>query len=255
MTAQVVRFADPMTEVRKGARGPIGFFLHDLPHRLVNLFYRPRSVKRLVTIALTAFFSLAVLAVYAEPFLLSLDTRVEATVIGARTQWWNQAMVLITFLGTRYAIAGLGLAFSLWVWKSGRCRKTMWVLMIAIALNPVFEIFFKQLVGRVRPQAAQLLPGNGPSFPSGHVLAAVGFYGLLALIAWRGVPHYWWRRLAFFGLGAIALVVSASRIYLDVHWTTDVLAGMLLGITLVAASYQFLRQHSLQPAHACCRDE
>ena len=56
------------------------------------------------------------------------------------------------------------------------------VLAAAVLLNPLFEVGFKELVDRVRPSLDQLVSGNGPSFPSGHVLASVGFYGLLPFL-------------------------------------------------------------------------
>ena len=124
----------------------------------------------------------------------------------------------------------------------GLLRRTgTWVLVFvvvaAVLMNPVFEILFKELVGRARPDMAQLVPGNGPSFPSGHVLASAGFYGLIPFFAWEAVKVRWVRSAVSMVSLFLIVSIAASRVYLDVHWTTDAVAGLLLGAVLVAGFY------------------
>jgi hypothetical protein len=126
------------------------------------------------------------------------------------------------------------------------------VLVVAVMLNPAIEIGLKELIGRARPDLARLLPGRGPSFPSGHVLASVGFYGLIPFLAWESTARYWIRRVAFFGAFAVIMSVSVSRVYLDVHWASDVVGGLMLGTVIVAASYRALRGHRMHRDPGCC---
>ena len=76
-------------------------------------------------------------------------------------------------------------------------------------------------------------PDEGWAFPSGHATQTIAFYGMLAivLITWYGP-----RRRLLFAIGAalVTLVVGASRLYLGVHWLTDVLGGYALGLTWLA---------------------
>ncbi|NNF10336.1 MAG: phosphatase PAP2 family protein [Acidimicrobiia bacterium] len=201
-----------------------------------------------VALGLAGFAVLAALAVVAEPTLLRFDQAMQAVLLESRSVGLNHTMVVLTFLGTRWIIGAATVALVIWSAVTRRHRVLVAVVVAAVLLNPVLEVAFKELIGRVRPAVAQLLPGNGPSFPSGHVLAAVGFYGLIPLLTWEATRNRLARAAAVVGSGAIIAAVTVSRPYLDVHWTTDALAGVLLGSALVAATYlTYLR---LQPAPA-----
>lgn len=212
--------------------------LHGLPRSFVNLFRNHRRAAVLSGGALAIFATLAVIAVTSEATLLRVDQKMQAFILESRTAWLDQAMVWLTFLGTRYVIGAASLALLAWSLITRRHRTFVFIIVAAALINPVFEIGFKELVDRVRPAVAQILPGNGPSFPSGHVLASVGFYGLLPFLTWEVTRNAWARLAAVVGSLAVITVVTVSRPYLDVHWTTDAIAGVLLGTVLVTATYQ-----------------
>lgn len=110
-----------------------------------------------------------------------------------------------------------------------RCHSLGIVLLAAVAARPPLEWLLKELVGRARPDFERLVPGIGPSFPSGHVMAAVALWGLVppvvALLTHRRA--LWWASAA--GSGLVVLLVAASRVYLGVHWFSDVVGALLLG--------------------------
>ena len=196
----------------------------------------------IVATAAGGFAALAALAFLAEPTLLRFDQAMQAFILENRTLGLNQAMVWLTFLGTRWVIGVATLGLVVWSLVTKRHRVLVLVIAAAVLLNPVVEVAFKELIGRVRPAVAQLLPGNGPSFPSGHVLAAVGFYGLMPLITWETTRRTWLRVASVIASIAVIGVVTVSRPYLDVHWTTDAIAGVLLGVVLVAATHWAYRR-------------
>jgi undecaprenyl-diphosphatase len=218
------------------------WILHELPRGFVELFRNHRKAATVTALALTSFITLATFAMTSETTLLRLDQTMQGFILESRTAWLDRAMVWLTFLGTRYVIGVASLVLLAWSLITRRHRTFVLIIVAAALLNPVFEVGFKELVDRVRPAVSQLLPGNGPSFPSGHVLAAVGFYGLIPFLTWEVTRNAWARFSAVAGSMAVIAVVTVSRPYLDVHWTTDAIAGVLLGTVLVAASYQvFLR--------------
>ncbi|NNC91451.1 MAG: phosphatase PAP2 family protein [Acidimicrobiia bacterium] len=236
--------------VEHSSRNPVGlgaarignWILHDLPRGFVDLFRNHRKAAALTALALASFFALAIFAMTSETTLLRLDQTMQGFILESRTAWLDRAMVWLTFLGTRYVIGAASVGLLAWSLIRRRHRTFVMLIVAAVLLNPVFEIGFKELVDRVRPAVSQLLPGNGPSFPSGHVLAAVGFYGLIPFLTWEVTKNAWARFASVIGSLAIISVVTISRPYLDVHWTTDAIAGVLLGTVLVAATYQvFLR--------------
>ena len=120
-----------------------------------------------------------------------------------------------------------------------RCHALGVVLLSAAFARPALEWALKELVGRPRPDFERLVPGLGPSFPSGHVMAAVALWGLVpavvALVTHR--RRLWWASVGVSG-AAVALV-AASRIYLGVHWLSDVVGALLLG-TLYLLGVEYL---------------
>lgn len=231
--------------------GAGSWLAREMPRNIVAAFRDHRAAMALVTIAMTAFTALAALAIASESTLLRFDRMVQGLLLEIRTEWLNQAMIWLTFLGTRYAIALAALGLFIWSRITKKHQAFVLIIVAAAIVNPVFEFGFKELVDRVRPSVDQLLPGNGPSFPSGHVLAAVGFYGLIPFLAWEATRSVWARFVAFLSSLAVVVVVAVSRPYLDVHWATDAVAGVLLGTVLVVTSYHaYLRlpEHQQAPA-------
>ncbi len=195
-----------------------------------HLAHPHTRARLLVATCLAAFAALALVAALAEPSLLSLDLWLQQLTLAGRGSWLDPFMTTITAFGARQVIVPLAAALVLWSLATGRRRLLVAVIAVAVVLNPVVEFAFKELIGRARPDLSRLLPGNGPSFPSGHVLAAAGFYGVLPLLTRPGAL----RRIAGGVAALIVGVVAASRVYVGVHWATDALAGLLLGVVLVA---------------------
>ena len=108
----------------------------------------------------------------------------------------------------------------------------VWVL--AIAGNGVLNQSLKQFIGRARPLDPEgLVLAQGLSFPSGHSSGAVVTYGMLAYLALRLMPKVWHLPALLLAL-ALTLAVGASRVWLGVHFPSDVLAGFASGSAWLA---------------------
>jgi len=116
-----------------------------------------------------------------------------------------------------------------------------WVVLVFIAAT-VLELLYKANIHHVGPprtvahadgpSITELVTGSGGlanSFPSGHVVRAVIAYGLLAFVIQRLAPWPLVRTLAIPVATVLILLVAFDRLYLDVHWESDVLGGLLLG--------------------------
>jgi undecaprenyl-diphosphatase len=110
-------------------------------------------------------------------------------------------------------------------------ERSVWVAPFIVAVmggEEIVTLTVKQLADRVRPTFNPAAATLGPSFPSGHSATAAAFWAGAALLLgrWRGRPA----RALLAGLAAgIAVAVAASRVLLDVHWLSDVIAGLALG--------------------------
>jgi membrane-associated phospholipid phosphatase len=111
-------------------------------------------------------------------------------------------------------------------------RRHRWysIKVPAIALSSLALMFLlKNLFGRHRPDIPLLEEARGLSFPSGHALMSVTFYGLLIYIVWKLVRRRWLKWVLVIFLAFLIFVIGFSRIYLRVHYASDVLAGFAIG--------------------------
>ena len=128
----------------------------------------------------------------------------------------SQLLYALTWLGSAYVTIGLTLigSFVLYRQKKGRNMVILWILMAGVGL---FVQVGKRTFIRARPTEVAYYTESGYSFPSGHSATAMTLYGLLG---------YWLVGICAIGL---ILVVGFSRIYLGVHFLSDVLGGYLVG--------------------------
>ena len=100
----------------------------------------------------------------------------------------------------------------------------------------------KNLFGRPRPDNPLLKTVSGLSFPSGHALVSVAFYGLLIYLVWHNITHKFWRWVVIVLLLMLILTIGVSRIYLRVHYASDVLAGFAMGLIWLVLSIWVVRR-------------
>ena len=141
---------------------------------------------------------------------------------------------VITTLGSSYVLIAVALAAALGLALRGRWRSAV-VLIVAYAVTDATVAIVKLIAERPRPDA-NLTEANGFSFPSGHSAMSMAVYGCLAFAlarACRGFP-----RVACGLVGAaIVVAIGLSRIYLGVHYPSDVLAGWITGAAIFIATW------------------
>ncbi|MDR3589201.1 MAG: phosphatase PAP2 family protein [Negativicutes bacterium] len=145
----------------------------------------------------------------------------------------DKIMVVITYIGSGYAyvlLAPVSLA-SLFIWRR---RREGVSLAVCLAGATLLNFLLKHLFERARPDTFRVVSESGYSFPSGHAMLSLCFYGMIAYIWSRRIPAAA-RRIMLYGLTAVlVLAVGLSRIYLGVHYPSDVLGGYLAGATWLA---------------------
>lgn len=173
--------------------------------------------------------------------LVAFDRSVTRALLDVRSERLDFVVKALSGLGGLTVVVALLVVLLLLVWH--QCRALAFTLLVATAARPLLEWALKETVDRARPDIAQLVPGNGPSFPSGHVMAAVAAWGLLppvvALVTGRRSAWWWSVGLS----GAAILLVGFSRVYLGVHWFSDVVGALVLGALYLLAVEWLLAWH------------
>ena len=139
-----------------------------------------------------------------------------------------QVFALLTHLGDPRVLTLLGVAVALCLWWRGQRTLALgWVL--ALGGNALLNPMLKRVFERVRPVHDQGLAAElGWSFPSGHTSGATVAYGMLAYVMLRTLPTAW-HLPAVLGATALAFTVGSSRVFLQVHFASDVVAGFASG--------------------------
>ena len=167
-------------------------------------------------------------------FLGDVDNYLYHYLQDLRTPWFYQIMVFITLLGDQALLAIVLIAGSLWlIWKGFTTAAFHWLGVYACTGVLTYVLKFSAQVAR--PVDFH----NGFSFPSAHTSMSLAVYGFLALLIARELPlkRRW---LPYSAAGLLVTVIAFSRLYLGVHWFSDILGGASLGlfwVTLIGIAY------------------
>lgn len=151
-------------------------------------------------------------------------------------------MQFFTILGSHQFLIPAFLLFFAWYYFIRRHR---WYLIkiIIIAVNNLVLLFaLKYFFNRPRPLIPLLKEVPGLSFPSGHAFMSLTFFGLIMYIMYREVKSKWVKWLTITILCLIVLLIGVSRVYLRVHYASDVIAGYCFGALSLIILLMILRQ-------------
>ena len=152
-----------------------------------------------------------------------------------RLQSWtgpheNRIMLFFTFLGKHQFLIPANLLL-IFYFLFATHQNWFSIRVLTIALSSLVLMFLlKYLFQRKRPLSPLLKAAKGLSFPSGHAIMAVTFYGLLLYILFHSININWLKWLATGLLVLVMLLIGFSRVYLRVHYASDVLAGFIIGL-------------------------
>ena len=175
--------------------------------------------------------------VHAEsPRLREIDTRVHAWARFTHTDGSTAFFVLMATVGGPlfYSIVvACTVAYLSFI------KRFRWAIYLAFTtgVGGLLNLALKGFFERARPELAEALrQAHGYSFPSGHAMGSTVVLGALSYLALRTLPRWRWRAAALALACTLILAISASRIYLGVHWISDVGAGICAGLIWVVTA-------------------
>lgn len=165
--------------------------------------------------------------------LETYDTRITEYVTSFRRPWLTNAFEFITHVGdlTGYvvmAIISTGLIY--WYFRSLRFSIQTGIVLVLASLS---NVALKQVINRARPDAEHLVSVSTLSYPSGHAMSAIAFYGFLVYVCYNIKINNYIKSILIFLLVFMILAIGVSRIYLGVHYPSDVAGGFIAGFIWV----------------------
>src|SRR5947209_5392245 len=193
-----------------------------------------------IDIILLALFAFMAIWIAYHP-VIAIDVAITRDFQANQSPWLRYTMLAVSYIGNVMILSvGLVVLAAILFWILDLRLEAILIVVVS-ATSDILNGLIKLIVARPRPSASLveiIQASSGNSFPSGHVMSYVAFWGLLlafGLILFRG--KYWWRIAVLIISVLLVVLVGPSRVYLGDHWASDVLgaylfSGILLGIAL-----------------------
>lgn len=180
--------------------------------------------------------------------IVDIDRYLIHTVYGWREDWLTGIFKFFTYMGGIEAMLVFLWAVVIFAWRQRLLPIVFCIgLFVAVGVSQLMKLIF----GRLRPEEAfRLVVENGFSFPSGHTFVATLMYGLAGYLLVRTIGSRAWQWVAGVGALLLILLVGFSRIYLGVHFPSDVLASMAFAsafLVLIVTAIEINHRYRLKP--------
>lgn len=186
----------------------------------------------LFTVALNGFVEIT--DELAENELTGVDASVTQYIVSFRSEVLTDYFIFVTNLGDRDAYIVITVFLAGYYFFKRRSGKFIVQTTLVLLLATFSNIVLKRVFNRARPDLEHLVRVNTLSYPSGHAMSAMAFYGFLIYLCLRYQMRSWLKIVLVSVLSIVILSIGISRIYLGVHYPTDVAAGLIGGVIWVA---------------------
>ena len=164
----------------------------------------------------------------------AFDNRVTDYVTSFRTPGLNSFFQFVTDLGDVYAYLVATTLAAMFFFFKLKNKKFIIQLLGVLILSALANIALKRAFDRARPTIEHLVVVETLSYPSGHAMSAMAFYGFLIYLVFKIKMYQWLRVFLALLFAALIFFIGLSRIYLGVHFPSDVLGGFIAGLIWVA---------------------
>lgn len=158
--------------------------------------------------------------------ITTIDTIMYNLIIKLMSTGTTAFMMFISHLGSAVTLITLTVVFVLLLRNKKDSRCIALNLVLVFVLNRILKF----IIARPRPQILRLVSEKGYSFPSGHAMVSMGFYGFLIYLIYKKVKNKKVKYPLIIILTLLVIAIGISRIYLGVHYFTDVIGGFIIAI-------------------------
>ncbi len=151
------------------------------------------------------------------------------TLMNGRNSYLNVIFRILTYFGSSVLLFASAILMLIFV----KNKKVGFGLLGGLAGASLLNLLIKYTVRRPRPTMPMVIKEIGYSFPSAHAMLSFVFFGLLIYFVLKNINKKWLKISLTVLFSLIVIIVGVSRIYLGVHFTSDIIAGYLLGLPVV----------------------
>ena len=151
-------------------------------------------------------------------------------------------MTAVSHLASAITLITLTIAFII-IFKDKKDAK---FITLNLILSFIFNRILKIIVARPRPNVLRLSSESGYSFPSGHTMIATAFYGFLIYLIYKKISNKFIKYILITLISLLVICIGISRIYLGVHYTTDVIGGIIIGIIYLSFFIKYLYKKAVK---------
>lgn len=197
----------------------------------IKFFKKHQKIIFSVTFPLLAFIMISEDVINRE--LSAFDNDIYRFVAGFITEDMTDLMRFLSYCGSILVLGAITLVIFIIARKNKKYIFYGWMIGANLLTSTALDEIFKLIFHRQRPDLLRLMNASGFSFPSGHSMIGLCFYGLIAYLIWVNMKSRW-RFPLVFSFAALIISIGISRIYLGVHYASDVIGGFSAGLAWLA---------------------
>lgn len=166
--------------------------------------------------------------------IISFDSYVYQVISRFISSNLTDIMIIISFFGSGEVLAAFAVIILVVFFRKEKYSFYASMIVINLLLSSLLNVGIKYRIHRNRPNILRLIDIGGYSFPSGHSMVSMSFYGFLIYLCCKNYKTKWKFLIALL-LAILIALIGLSRIYLGVHYASDVIGGFSLGILWIGA--------------------
>ncbi|HZK43521.1 MAG TPA: phosphatase PAP2 family protein [Syntrophomonadaceae bacterium] len=177
--------------------------------------------------------------------LLIFDLLIMDSLANLRNPVLDSFFLFITYWGSPLVFIGLSLLALIFLLYKRHILEAIYLNLCLLGSWQLMRLL-KEYFARPRPSGEHLTIATSMSFPSGHAMLAIAFYGFIAYLLAKRIPSVNGKILSWILWGLFIILIGLSRVYLNVHYPSDILAGYIFGGLNLWIFIRIYKWHSSQ---------
>ena len=194
--------------------------------KIENIINYIKENRKTIILIVSSFLFIYITYAIFNDKITKLDTNVHSYILNIRNEALTNILILITNISSAYAL----IVLSIILLASMKNKKTPLLISLNLACAFITNQTAKLIFTRPRPFGINLIEESGFSYPSGHAMVSMSYFGFIAYLLYKNQKNKFTKSILIITLILTILTIGFSRIYLGVHYLSDVIGGFLLSI-------------------------